>query len=119
MEKKSLTSTGIQKFESIIKRNLIYVDKTAYLAKMIDDGTVTWFLARPRRFGKSLTVSTFESIFSGEKELFKGLAIENRLDDESFAPRPVIHLDMSSLPTSQGLERFEQSLGLITADMAR
>jgi hypothetical protein len=52
------------------------VDKTAYLAKMIEAVPKAWFLARPRRFGKSLIISTFESVFLGQKELFKGLAIE-------------------------------------------
>jgi hypothetical protein len=77
---------------------------------MIEDGTTTWFLARPRRFGKSLTVSTFKSIFSGQKELFEGLAIEKKLDEEKFAPRPVIHLDMSDIDTSAGPEAFRNSL---------
>jgi hypothetical protein len=71
MPDKLLPVIGIQTFADIITRNLIYVDKTAYLAKMIEDNTTkTWFLTRPRRFGKSLTVSTFESIFIGKKGAF-------------------------------------------------
>jgi hypothetical protein len=76
MEEKLLLPAGIQDFKKVIKRSGIYVDKTAYLAKMIESTTTTWFLARPRRFGKSLIVSTFDSIFSGQRDLFKGLAIE-------------------------------------------
>ena len=83
MEQGKGPSTGIQTFKDIIEAGLIYVDKSACLAKMIDTGLKTWFLARPRRFGKSLTVSTFKAIFSGQKELFKGLAIEKRLDEKS------------------------------------
>lgn len=79
MESNRELSAGIQKFEDIIRGGLIYVDKTAYLANMIGAGIKSWFLARPRRFGKSLNVSTFEAIFSGQKGLFKGLAIENDL----------------------------------------
>jgi hypothetical protein len=111
MEKKrNKLPTGIQTFEKVIKLGGIYVDKTAYLAKMIEDVPTTWFLARPRRFGKSLTVSTFESIFLGQRELFKGLAIEKKLDEEPFAPRPVLHLDMSGITTSQGPKEFYDSL---------
>ncbi|MDR2352723.1 MAG: AAA family ATPase, partial [Deltaproteobacteria bacterium] len=84
MTEKLLWPEGIQTFEKIIEKNSIYVDKTAYLANMIEGSPKTWFLVRPRRFGKSLTVSTLKSIFSGNKELFKGLAIEKKLGDKKF-----------------------------------
>jgi hypothetical protein len=102
MEEKSLPPEGRQTFKEIIKRKMIYVDKTEFLASLITGTTKTWFLARPRRFGESLTVSTLKSIFSGNRELFQGLAIEERLDEELFAPRPVIHLDMSELEAESG-----------------
>jgi hypothetical protein len=86
MEEDLSLPTGIQTFKDVIELGGIYVDKTAYLTKMIETVPKTWFLARPRRFGKSLTVSTFESIFSGHRELFKGLAIEKKLDQKKFAP---------------------------------
>ncbi|MDR2142465.1 MAG: AAA family ATPase, partial [Deltaproteobacteria bacterium] len=70
---------GSQTFQEIIKNGQLYVDKTAYLAELIFMDMKVWFLSRPRRFGKSLTVSTLEAIFSGQRELFKGLAIEARL----------------------------------------
>jgi hypothetical protein len=79
MEDISRTSESVQNFKTIIENGMVYVDKTEYLAKMLQEGEKTWFLARPRRFGKSLTISTLESIFSGETELFRGLAIEKRL----------------------------------------
>lgn len=62
---------GIQTFEEIRTQNYIYVDKTRFLVRLIDNGK-PYFLARPRRFGKSLTCSTFEALFQGRKELFKG-----------------------------------------------
>jgi hypothetical protein len=120
MEKAFKASSTSQTFEDMRKEKIIYVDKTAYLANMIDseEGNDVFFLARPRRFGKSLTVSTFDAIFSGQKELFKGLAIEKNLDDEKFAPRPVIHLDMSTLTFNKGADEFEMSLRRITAKIA-
>jgi hypothetical protein len=63
---------SVQTFNQIIEKNLLYVDKTDWLANMIARGTKAWFLSRPRRFGKSLTVTTLEAIFSGQRELFKG-----------------------------------------------
>jgi hypothetical protein len=87
-------ASGVQTFEKIIEEKSVYVDKTAFLAKMIADKNQVWFLSRPRRFGKSLTVSTLKAVFSGKKELFPGLALESRLAEARFAPRPVIHLDL-------------------------
>ncbi|MBU0765018.1 MAG: AAA family ATPase [Bacteroidetes bacterium] len=65
---------GKQDFAVIRNDNYLYIDKTKYLFQLIDTGSV-YFLSRPRRFGKSLTVSTLKEIFSGNKELFKGLWI--------------------------------------------
>ena len=66
---------GIQTFEKIREGDYIYVDKTELVWKMAATAT-PYFLSRPRRFGKSLLLSTFEAYFEGKKELFKGLAIE-------------------------------------------
>ncbi len=63
-------SLGIQDFAAFKANNLIYVDKTRLIHRLIDDGSY-YFLSRPRRFGKSLLVSTMEELFSGNKELFK------------------------------------------------
>lgn len=85
---------GIQTFEEIIKNNLLYIDKTEYIYRMTHTSGKYFFLGRPRRFGKSLLVSTFESYFSGKKDLFKGLAIE-KLEQE-WTEYPVLHFSMAS-----------------------
>lgn len=87
---------GIQNFENLITSNLLYVDKTKYLYTLITEGS-RYFFSRPRRFGKSLTISTLDAIFSGKKELFKGLWIYN--SDYHWKKYPVIRLDMSGVNT--------------------
>jgi len=87
-----LLPIGIQTFELIVESNYLYVDKTPQIYELIK-GTPRYFLSRPRRFGKSLLVSTLKSVFCGKKELFKGLAIEKlNYSWEVFA---VIRLDIS------------------------
>jgi hypothetical protein len=81
---------GIQSFSGIRTNGYVYVDKTAALYKLASTGKY-YFLSRPRRFGKSLLVSTMEAYFSGKKELFKGLAIESL--EKDWAEYPVLHLD--------------------------
>ena len=88
-----LYPVGIQTFERIRKENMLYIDKTEYVYRMTHSGGCYFFLSRPRRFGKSLLVSTFESYFFGKKELFEGLAIE-KLEQE-WMEYPVLHFDMS------------------------
>lgn len=88
---------GIQSFENLIKDNYIYVDKTKYIWELSHTGKV-YFLSRPRRFGKSLLLSTMASYFEGKKELFKGLEIE-RLENESDEPwteYPIIHMSFAT-----------------------
>ena len=84
---------GIQSFPDIRERGFVYVDKTAYVYRMALMGKF-YFLSRPRRFGKSLLVSTMEAYFLGRKELFKGLAI-GKLETE-WVKYPVLHLDLST-----------------------
>ena len=84
---------GIQTFERIISEGYVYVDKTALVHQFVHDGTV-YFLSRPRRFGKSLLISTLKSYFQGKKDLFRGLAME-KLETE-WAEHPVFHLSFSS-----------------------
>lgn len=84
---------GIQSFADIRKRGFVYIDKTAMVYQMALRGKY-YFLSRPRRFGKSLLVSTMEAYFSGKKELFDGLALE-RLETE-WNPYLVLHLDFST-----------------------
>ena len=88
-----LYPVGIQTFEEIMRRNLLYIDKTEYIYRMTHSGGKYFFLSRPRRFGKSLLASTFQSYFEGKKDLFKGLAIE-KLEQE-WTEYPVLHFDMS------------------------
>ena len=83
---------GIQDFESIINGSYTYVDKTALIYRLVTEGKI-YFLSRPRRFGKSLLVSTLDAYFKGKKELFKGLAIDE-LETE-WAEYPVFHLDFN------------------------
>jgi hypothetical protein len=118
-ENNVLTSEGRQTFQEIIEEELIYVDKTQYLADILEGSNKTYFLARPRRFGKSLAVSTLEWIFSGNRELFQGLAIETKLDKKRFTPRPVVHLDMSVASSSVNADKFENSLLLLIKSVAK
>ncbi len=85
---------GIQNFEKIRTEDFLYVDKTAEIYKLAKEGRY-YFLSRPRRFGKSLLVSTMEAYFAGRKELFSGLAIE-KLEAE-WKQHPVLHLDLSGV----------------------
>lgn len=84
---------GIQNFGEIRRNGYAYVDKTALLYKLVSEGKY-YFLSRPRRFGKSLFLSTLESYFSGEKDLFEGLAV-SALEHE-WTSYPILHLDLNS-----------------------
>jgi len=77
---------GKQTFVKLIEEDCVYVDKTELIYQLISEGSY-YFLSRPRRFGKSLLVDTLKQIFLGNKELFKGLWIENQID---WQPYPVI-----------------------------
>ena len=77
--KKRRLPIGIQTFRKIREDGCYYVDKTAYVARLIDEGT-HFFLSRPRRFGKSLFLDTLKELFEGSEELFRGLAIHDRWD---------------------------------------
>lgn len=93
---------GIQTFEDIRKEGYLYVDKTELVWRMANTGK-PYFLSRPRRFGKSLLLSTFEAYFEGRKELFEGLAIE-KLEKE-WNTYPVLHLDLNA-------EKYDSPKGL-------
>ena len=90
---RKLYPIGIQTFERIRKEDKLYVDKTEYIYRMTHTDGTFFFLSRPRRFGKSLLVSTFQSYFEGKKELFEGLAIE-KLEKE-WQAYPVLHFSMT------------------------
>jgi hypothetical protein len=93
MEMKHLP-IGVYTFSDFIKDNYIYVDKTKDIYNLFATGGKYYFLSRPRRFGKSLLVSTLKEIFSGNKELFKGLWIYDKIKWETY---PVIHIDFLGL----------------------
>ncbi len=114
---------GIQDFPKIRENNYIYVDKTMYFKEFLQGGT--FFLSRPRRFGKSLLLSTLKAAFEGQKHLFNGLWLEQ----QEMISRPVLRLDFSAInfrdkPLNEGivewLEILAKDLGIqISTDNAR
>ena len=84
---------GIQSFEDLRNKGFVYIDKTAFVYQLVDTGK-DCFLSRPRRFGKSLLMSTIEAYLSGRKDLFEGLALE-KLETE-WTQYPILHLDLNS-----------------------
>ena len=99
---------GIQDFEQLRNNNCVYIDKTELIYKMTHSDSV-YFLSRPRRFGKSLLVSTLEAYFQGKKHLFEGLAME-RLETE-WTEYPVLHMDFSRRKYTD-VEKLEELLDL-------
>lgn len=95
---------GIQTFSKLIEGGFIYVDKTEYIHSLFANGGQYYFLSRPRRFGKSLLVSTLKEIFSGNKELFKGLWIYDKI---AWKKHPIIHIDFLGLKYSSKKELAE------------
>ena len=92
---------GVQSFDNIRNRGYVYVDKTQYIRDLLQ-GQV-YFLSRPRRFGKSLLLSTLKAYFEGKKELFKGLFLERGEPElaaaqgrEAWQKYPVLHLDLNT-----------------------
>ena len=88
----TLYPIGIQNFESLRIDGYLYVDKTALIYQLVKTGRY-YFLSRPRRFGKSLLISTLEAYFQGKKELFKGLAMEQL--EQDWLEYPILHLDLN------------------------
>ena len=99
---------GIQNFEKIRKGGYCYIDKTALIYQMVKTGSY-YFLSRPRRFGKSLLLSTLEAYFQGKKELFKGLAIEKL--EKDWIKYPILHLDLNAekYTTPEALDQVLES----------
>ena len=83
---------GVQAFEKLRAEGFVYVDKTALVHKMVQEGNY-YFLSRPRRFGKSLLISTLKAYFEGRKDLFQGLAMEQL--EQEWRVHPVLHLDLN------------------------
>ena len=107
---------GMQTFSEIREEDFLYVDKTEYIYRMTHTSGKYFFLARPRRFGKSLLVSTMQSYFEGKKELFKGLAVD-KLEKE-WSEYPVLHFDMSGGKHMEP-EQLELYLGYILEDQEK
>ena len=85
---------GIQDFEKIRTSGYLYIDKTEHVYRLVSEGSY-YFLSRPRRFGKSLLLSTIKALFLGKRELFKGLAIDKK-EDWDWAVHPVLYLDLNT-----------------------
>ncbi|MDE6192491.1 MAG: ATP-binding protein [Muribaculaceae bacterium] len=95
---------GMQTFSKIIEEGYVYIDKTAYIKPLLSQGHFI-FLSRPRRFGKSLLLSTLEAYFEGRRELFKGLAADSM--DLDWTPSPVLRFDLNA-------ENFSLENGLVS-----
>ncbi len=98
---------GRQDFKKIIEENLLYVDKTPEIHHLVSSSLTYIFFSRPRRFGKSMLISTLKYLFQGEKELFKDLYIYDKCD---FEPHPVIHLDFSHSIASENAEVLRRDI---------
>ena len=116
---------GIQDFGNVRRDGYAYVDKTALMYKMVSEGKY-YFLSRPRRFGKSLFLSTLAAYFSGQKELFQGLAVEKM--EKDWTKHPILHLDLNSreykdessleAELNRHLEKWEKQYGSEYKDRA-
>ena len=102
MEIKRKMPIGGQNFQDLRKKGFVYVDKTSYVFQLIN-GSKVYFLSRPRRFGKSLFLSTLEAYFLGKRELFRGLYLEKaeeklaQLENrEAWQEYPVLYLDFTA-----------------------
>ena len=101
-------ATDTHDFPSLRREGCIYVDKTEFIHRLVTTkGAKLFFISRPRRFGKSLMVSTLKALFSARRELFKGLAIDKT--DWKWAKHPIIHFEFNDLTTSS-VEAFEKDL---------
>ena len=101
---------GIQQFEKLREDEWVYVDKTRQIYELVQGGSC-YFLSRPRRFGKSLLLSTLEAYFQGKKHLFEGLAIENL--EKEWTVHPVLHLDLNAKPFT----KFQDLYDLLNAQL--
>jgi hypothetical protein len=106
---------GLQGFEDIRTNNYIYVDKTKYFYELIESGKI-YFLSRPRRFGKSLTLDTFKCLFEGKKELFEGLYIYDKWDWSK--TYPVIHIEFGGYKI-ESIDDLNDNIILLLKEMAK
>lgn len=103
---------GIQSFSELITGGYVYVDKTMYVRKMIDSGKY-YFLSRPRRFGKSLFLTTLQAYFEGQRDLFKGFALDT--DEVDWVPKPVIKFSFNAIRTDKK-ENLDNYLDVTLSD---
>jgi hypothetical protein len=97
---------GITSIQVLLTNNYLYIDKTKYYKKLIDEGKY-FFISRPRRFGKSLLISTLKEIFNGNKELFKDQYIYKK---HTFETHPIIHIDFNEIQYNRNVQEFESEL---------
>jgi hypothetical protein len=109
-------TTSVYTFSNLIEGRFLYVDKTAGIHDLLRPAFGQYFLSRPRRFGKSLLVSTLKAIFQGRRELFSGLYLAGA--DYDWKTYPVIHLDLGTAAAQTAAE-LEQMLGYAVDDSAR
>ena len=109
-------TTSNYTFENIREKDLFYADKTVFFHQLVNDNSGIFFLSRPRRFGKSLSVSILKNIFKGNKELFKGLKIYDM--PYNWKSYPVINLNISKADCSSA-EQLNKGLCIILHDNAR
>ena len=104
---------GVQDFRRLREDDLLYVDKTQDIYRLIQSGYY-YFLSRPRRFGKSLLISTLQELFLGHKELFQGLWIEDKIE---WVEHPVVHISFNAIGYKDlGLDRaIEELIRLVEA----
>jgi len=116
MKKEKFLTTSVYTFGRVIENNFLYVDKTRYIYELLRNPVGQYFLSRPRRFGKSLTLSTLKSFFQGKKELFKGLFLYEQ--DLKWKDFPIIHLSLNKMGADTA-EELEENLCLAIEKTAK
>jgi hypothetical protein len=111
-----MLTTSVYTFENLIEGNFQYVDKTAYVCELLKPAFAQYFLSRPRRFGKSLLISTLRAVFEGKQELFAGTHIANT--DYDWPVHPVIHLDLGACGVRTAAD-LERTLGYLINSAAK
>lgn len=109
-------TTSIYTFSKLIGADCLYVDKTAQIHELLQVAGAQYFLSRPRRFGKSLLISTLKAIFQGRRDLFEGLFLAD--SDYDWKSYPVIHLDMGSC-VADSADGLRQNLEYLVEDQAK
>lgn len=104
---------GIQNFESLRKDGYLYVDKTRLIHRLVTTGRY-FFFSRPRRFEKSLLISTLEAYFQGKRELFQGLAMEEL--EREWVQYPILHIDLNTAKY-QSAESLDNILNVTLAHL--